>query len=104
MPPWHGPEVRGVEGPEYTVGPKCCNPGCNRYAEHAHHIFRRTDSRLGGPFAWVEIKGAVYQNLAPICARCHNDISGPVGGYKAAIKILGDDYDWTWYWCSVAHH
>lgn len=92
-----------MSGPEYKVGPKCCNPGCNRWAEHPHHIFARSDKRLGGPFDWVEIKGAAYQNKVGICPPCHNAISGEIGGYKAAIKILGGDYDWTWWWCEIDH-
>jgi len=103
LPPWHGPQVRGVPGPDYKVGPYCCNPGCHRIAEHAHHIFRRTDPRLGGAFNWVEIKGAAYQNLTGVCARCHDDLTGRVGGHKTAIKIMGDDYEWTWFWCVVQH-
>jgi RNA polymerase subunit RPABC4/transcription elongation factor Spt4 len=103
LPPWSGPQVRGVPGPEYKVGPLCCNPGCHHYAEHAHHIFRRTDPRLGGAFDWVEIKGAVYQNKTAICPRCHDDVTGRIGGHRAAIKLLGDDYDWVWWWCAVKH-
>ena len=101
--PYAGPQVRGVDGPSYRVGPICCNPGCRKEAVHPHHIFRRTDQRLGGAYAWIEIKGAAYQNLTGICWRCHNDITGGIGGHKAAIKILGDDYDWTWWWCAVSH-
>lgn len=103
LSPWDGPQVRGVPGPDYKVGPHCCNPGCRRYAEHAHHIFRRTDQRLGAPFDWVEIKGVTYQNKTGVCARCHDDLTGGVGGHKAAIRILGPDYDWVWTWCAVVH-
>ena len=99
--PYESPEVRGVLGPEYKVGPLCCNPSCKKFAEHAHHIFRRTDQRLGQPFEWVEIKGAVYQNLTGICPDCHHAVTSPVGGHKAAIKIVGPDFDWTWMWCIV---
>jgi hypothetical protein len=98
---WKGPQLRGVAGPAYQVGPWCSNPGCRREAQHAHHIFRRTDQRLGAPFDWVEIKGVVYQNKTGVCARCHDDLTGSVGGHRAAIKIVGPDYDWTWMWCTV---
>jgi len=101
IPPWHGPQVRGVDGPSYQVGTRCCNPGCSRFTDHAHHVFARSDKRLKGAFAWVEIKGAVYQNLVPVCARCHDDLTGRVGGHKTAIKLLGADYDWQWMWCVV---
>jgi hypothetical protein len=101
LSPWTGPEVRGVGGPDYKVGARCCNPGCPRWTDHAHHVFRRTDQRLGGAFAWIEIKGVVYQNLVPVCARCHDDLTGGPGGHKAAIKLVGPDFDWVWNWCSV---
>ena len=96
LSPLDSPMVRGVGGPEYKVGPYCANPECRRIAEHAHHIFRR--SQLGGAFAWVEIKGVVYQNLCGLCANCHDDVTGRVGGHRAAIRLLGPDYDWVWTW------
>ena len=104
LPPWHGPQVRGVDGPLYKVGPHCCNPGCNRWAEHAHHIFARSDKRLKKAWDWVEIKGAVYQNKTGVCARCHDDLTGRLGGHVAAIKLVGVDYEWEWMWCVVQHH
>jgi hypothetical protein len=99
LSPWDGPRVRGVDGPAYKVSTRCSNPGCNRFAEHVHHIFRRSDQRLGKACDWVEIKGAVYQNKTGVCPRCHDDLTGSIGGHKAAIRIEGDDYDWTWMWC-----
>lgn len=101
LTPWDGFELRGVDGPLYRVGPLCCNPGCRRYAEHAHHLFARSDKRLKKPCDWVEIKGAAYQNLVPVCPRCHDDLTGGPGGHKAAIRLVGPDYDWTWMWCAV---
>jgi len=97
LPPWHGPQVRGVEGPLYKVGPHCSNPGCNRYANHAHHIFARSDKRLKKAWDWVEIKGAAYQNMTGVCARCHDDLTRQT----TSIKMIGPDYDWTWMWCVV---
>jgi len=86
-----------VPGPEYKVGPRCCNPGCPRWADHPHHIFPRGDKRLKGAYDWVEVKGAVYQNKIGICARCHDDIHRQT----VSIKMVGPDYDWTWMWCVV---
>ena len=97
IPPWNGPQVRGVDGPAYAVGPHCCNPGCRRFAAHAHHIFPRGDKRLKKAYDWVEVKGAVYQNKTGICARCHDDIHRQT----VSIKLIGPDYDWTWMWCVV---
>ena len=99
LSPFDSPMVRGVAGPDYKVGPRCANPACRRWTDHAHHIFRR--SQLGGVFAWVEIKGVAYQNLCGLCASCHDDVTGRVGGHRAAIRLLGPDYDWTWAWCVV---
>ena len=79
----------------------CANPTCKRWADHAHHIFRRTDQRLGQAYNWVEIKGEMRQNKCALCADCHDAVTGPIGGHKAAIRILGPDYDWVWTWCEV---
>lgn len=62
--------LAGAAFPEYKVGPVCCNPGCSRYADHAHHLWRR--SALGGPYAWVELwDHTIVGNLVPLCWRCH---------------------------------
>jgi hypothetical protein len=76
--------VKGERGPHYTVGPYCANPHCHRIAEHVHHIFRR--SSLAGDFNWVLIDGYLIGNLTGLCVRCHEDVTGPVGGHKAAIR------------------
>jgi hypothetical protein len=88
--------VRAVKGEPYKVGPHCANPKCKRYADHAHHIFRR--SMLGGNYAWVEVDGWTTGNLTGLCAACHDDITGRVGGHKAAIRLE----DKTFIWCSLA--
>jgi len=88
--------IRGVEGPKFTVGPKCANPECGKFAEHAHHIVRR--SQLGGDFRWIEIEGQIVGNLTGLCPGCHDDITGRLGGHKAAIRFLKDK---QFYWCDV---
>ena len=80
---WH--LAKGVKGPAYKVGPRCANPQCSRWADHAHHIFRR--SMLAGDYAWVEVNGKVFGNLTGLCHRCHDDITGNVGGHKARIWL-----------------
>lgn len=87
--------VKGVKGTAYKVGPVCANPGCNRFADHAHHIFRR--SQLAGDYAWVELENQVYPNLCGLCVACHNDVTGDVGGHKAAIKlgVASGSYFWN---------
>jgi hypothetical protein len=90
-------DVRGVTGPAYKVGPRCANPTCNRFAEHAHHLVRR--SQLGGEFNWVEIEGVVWQNKSGLCAPCHDDITGKIGGHRAAIRFE----DAVFEWCLVSY-
>lgn len=90
--------VRPVEGKPYTVGPRCANPNCNRFADHAHHIFRR--SMLGGAYAWVEVDGWTTGNLCGLCWRCHNQITGTGKGHEAAIRLDQQ----TFLWCEVHEH
>lgn len=59
-------QVKGVDGPKYRVGPGCAVPGCTKFADHAHHLWRR--SFLTGDFKWVELwDGRIFQNLTGIC-------------------------------------
>lgn len=90
-------DVRGVKGHDYKVGPHCSNPNCRKIAEHAHHIVRR--SQLGGDFRWIVLHGQARGNLTGVCVGCHNDLTGMVGGHKAAIRFsLADS---LFYWCDV---
>ena len=65
--------VKGLAGPEwpqFTVGPLCCVPGCSKFADHPHHLWRR--SALGGPFPWVRLwDGSTVQNVVGICWQHH---------------------------------
>lgn len=89
-----GIAVKAVkDGPAYTVGPKCANPGCRRDADHAHHIVRR--SALGGDYRWIALDGHVVGNLAGVCWRCHNDLTGGPGGHKAAIRLDAGIFWWA---------
>ena len=92
--------AKGVKGPSYKVGPRCANPQCERIAEHAHHILRR--SYLAGVYDWVEIEDWVVGNKTGLCARCHDDVTGDVGGHKAAIRI--DLAHRVFQWCLVADY
>jgi len=94
-------DVRGTVGPPYTVGPQCSNPNCKRGAEwadkiHEHHVVRR--SKIAGDHRWIDVEGEVLPNIAPLCPRCHDDITGRVGGHKAAIRLINH----RWHWCLVA--
>lgn len=89
--------VRGIAGKRYTVGPRCANPVCARWADDPHHIFRR--SALGGDFTWVEVAGWTVGNITGLCWRCHRDVTGEVGGHKNAIRL--DLEQKIFYWCAV---
>jgi hypothetical protein len=97
LPAFETWEIRGVEGPRYKVGPHCANPSCHRHAEHAHHIVRR--SQISGDYAWISVEGKILANLTGLCVPCHEDITGRVGGHKAAIKYI----DGTFFYCPVEH-
>ena len=86
--------IKAVKGgPEYTVGPRCSNPTCRKIAEHAHHIVRR--SSLGGNFRWIQIEGRIVGNLTGVCADCHDDLTGRIGGHKAAIRYRNGLFWWS---------
>lgn len=89
--------AKGLAGPTYRVGPNCANPKCSHFADHAHHIFRR--SMLAGDFPWVEIEEKVFGNLTGLCADCHNAVTGNVGGHRAAIRL--DLEQGIYWWCDV---
>jgi hypothetical protein len=91
--------LRGETGPPYKVGPLCSSPGCKRFADHAHHIVRR--SALGGDFAWVLIDDKLFANLTGLCAAHHDEITGRVGGHRAAIRLEEEDGESIFYWCSL---
>lgn len=67
--------VVGIEGRSYKVGsPRCANPSCRRWAEHAHHMWSR--SAMGNKsFNWIQLPdGRVVANLVGLCPRCHGDL------------------------------
>jgi len=99
--------VRGVAGPKYKVGPRCSNPSCTNsprgrraLADSAHHIWPRSFLRKQ-PQSWVELPdGRVIGNLTALCADCHRDVNGGIGGYRAAIRLGVNDL--RLWWCRVA--
>jgi hypothetical protein len=88
-------QVVAAEGPKYKVGPRCANPMCTRFAEHAHHIVRR--SALGGPRDWIKVDGCVVGNVAGLCASCHENVTGRIGGHRAAIRW--ETQTRSFWWC-----
>lgn len=88
-------EVRGVDGPQYKVDARCAQPDCKKFTDHAHHLWRR--SQLGGDYRWVVLGDKLLANLIGLCAAHHADVTGAVGGHRAAIRYLDD----VFVWCSV---
>lgn len=88
------------ELPPYKVGPHCCVPGCISFADHAHHLWRR--SFLGiTPCNYVKIGGVVVGNLVGLCTRHHEDVTGKVGGHKAWIRWEPEQK--MFIWCAVSN-
>lgn len=82
--------VEKADGPKYKVGPNCCVPGCSRYADHAHHLWRR--SFTGGPTDWLKLwDGRVVQNLVPLCFEHHDDIT-----VNRAVIRMDDEAGFVW--------
>lgn len=66
--------VEPFPGPRYKVGPKCCVPSCTSFADHAHHLWRR--SHLGKDASWVILwDNHVVGNLVPLCFTHHELIT-----------------------------
>ena len=99
LPPVDGDLMFEATGPSYTVGPRCANPNCSNWADHAHHLWRR--SKTGNkPVDWIEITDyGVVGNKVGLCWRCHRDVTGSVGGYRAAIRL--DRLNRVFQWCLV---
>lgn len=67
-------DIVAAEGPKYKVGPSCAAPFCNSFADHAHHVVRR--SFLNGDYEWVKMPdGKIVGNLSPLCYLHHKDIT-----------------------------
>jgi hypothetical protein len=91
-----------AEGPTYKVGPRCANPFCARFAEHAHHMFRR--SLMKGDVRWVKLPtGETFQNLVGLCPDCHDRVTGRIGGHKNAIRILPHEDGRSRFWWCACH-
>lgn len=77
LSPTDNRNVVGLAGdayPSFKVGPVCCAPDCSRFAEHPHHLWRR--SQLGGPFDWVKLEdGTILGNKVGLCFECHRRVT-----------------------------
>lgn len=66
--------VEPFAGPHYKVGPECAIPDCRHFADHAHHLWRR--SHLGKASDWVQLwDGHIVGNLVPLCFMHHDLIT-----------------------------
>lgn len=92
LSPTDSRNVVGLAGdayPNFRVGPVCCAPDCSRFAEHAHHLWRR--SQLGGPFDWVRLEdGTILGNKVPLCFDCHRRVTDN----EVRIVWLHDKFWW----------
>jgi hypothetical protein len=87
------------EGPKYKVGPSCANPDCDRFADHAHHIQRRSFFGHGVPCNWITVpqptllgtEEITVGNLAGLCFKCHDDVTQN----KQRIQWL-DQFGFIW--------
>src|SRR5262245_48310370 len=94
LSPFRSDDVHGIEGPRYTVAAYCSNPACRRQTQHVHHIWRRSKV---GKHDWVVLQGELLPNLTGLCVECHEDITGRLGGHRAAIRYE----DGVFWWCGV---
>jgi len=77
--------VRGVEGKPGLLGAICVAPGCGSPAQQRHHLWARSYLR-GQPVEWVEYRGTLIQNTVGLCVRCHQAVTGEIGGHRAHIR------------------
>lgn len=76
---------RGELYPDYKCASVCSVPGCSRFSDHAHHIWRR--SFLSGPYAWVLLWNDVEMgNLTGLCWKHHEEVTKG----ETMIKLMRD--------------
>jgi hypothetical protein len=93
-------QIEGVDGDTYQVGPACEAPGCKRWVDHQHHLWRR--SFLGRPkrekdYRWVKLPdGQVIRNVIALCWRHHEEVTGGPGGHLVWIKWIPGTAQFEW--------
>ena len=93
-------DVEPVEGERYQLPERCQAPGCKRYPDHSHHLWRRSflvgrkrqPGFSGGDFWWVRVPtGEVVKNVIGLCLHHHEDVTEN----RAWIKWLeGSEFAW----------
>lgn len=77
--------IRGHPGNPYDVNAICAQPFCRERSRHVHHCWPRSFLR-GQPYEWVWLpEGVVIGNRLGFCVTHHEDLTGPVGGHRAAL-------------------
>lgn len=84
----------------YKVGPHCANPYCTRYADHVHHLWRRSFSV--GDVSWVRLDfmdpPLVVGNLTGLCHACHDQVTRDIVDISWSISaraFFWNDADYT---------
>jgi len=81
--------------PAYELGPNCMVHGCDQLREDGggHHVWRRSNQTRSW---WVELPdGTLVPNRVGLCREHHREVTGGVGGHKAAIVVRGDRLLWN---------
>jgi len=87
-------QIRGHEGKAYEVNEICAVPGCGRESAHVHHLWPRSHLR-SQPYEWVKLPdGTVIGNRIGMCREHHEDVTGPLGGYRARIAFSSGLFWW----------
>lgn len=100
--------LRPVEPARVTIDPRrytwcpalerpsrCAVPGCPvTYRLEGHHVIPR--SQTGGPLDYVTVDGVVLPNVVTLCREHHADVTGGLGGHRAAIRHEPDG-PWVWF-------
>lgn len=85
IPPYENVDlVPRPDLPDYQVEPQCACPRCDRVPDDPHHI--ASAGQLGIRTAWVIVDGLLIGNLAGLCREHHDQVTGEIGGHKAAIR------------------
>lgn len=95
LPPVESKQVRGVDGPPLLVNDVCGHPECDEPASERHHIYSR--GLLKGAYDWWSFKDTDvrYPNVIGLCGKHHLDVTGGIGGHRAAIML---ELDKGYYW------
>lgn len=82
--------MTGERFPDYKCKSMCARPGCSKFADHAHHIVRRS---FIGKVSWVRYdNGDIVGNLVGLCFKDHEEIT--LGRSKIIYDMRLHRFDW----------